>query len=115
MICCRVIFCTGGDDLAVANAAAAIVAEMALLVLLLEAVVELELAEAFEGGDFRFLTLELGALFTNDDGETSSNLGRIEVSSKVNWLSSLAAPFSPLLHPLVSLVEPGFVRGGAGE
>lgn len=117
MICCRVIFCTGGDDLAVI-VVAAIVAGMALLVLLLEAVVELEQAEAFEGGDLRFLILELGALFTNDDdvGETSSSLGRTEVSSKVNWLSSLAAPLSPLLlHPLVSLEEPGFVRGGAGE
>lgn len=86
------IFCTGGDDLAVA--VAAIVAGMAIVVLLLEAVVELEQAEACEGGDIRFLILELGALFTNDDdvGETSSSLGRTEVSSKVNWLSSLAAP-----------------------
>lgn len=90
---------------------------MALLVLLLEAVVKLEQAEAFEGGDLRFLILELGALFTNDDdvGETSSSLGRTEVSSKVNWLAAPSSPLPLLLHPLVSLVEPGFVRGGAGE
>lgn len=108
------IFCTGCLAAAVLLLAVTVV-EVALLLLLLQLVeaVELVQAEAFEGGDFRFLILELGALFTNDeDGDTSSSLGNREVSSKVNWLSSL--PLWPLQLPF-SPAEPGFVRGGAGE